>query len=80
MIYFINNSKRQICHSGVQPLNDKFFFFFGIQPPNDKYVVFAPIFWRISTYRNIFLHHSTVVVSHILKQFGVDKQHNCRKA
>ena len=29
---------------------------------------------RISTYGNIFLHHSTVVVSHTLKQFGVDKQ------
>ena len=31
-------------------------------------------------YRNIFLHHSTVVVSHTLKQFGVDKQHICRIA
>ena len=27
-------------------------------------------FWRISTYRNIFLHQSTAVVSHTLIQFG----------
>ena len=26
-------------------------------------------------YRNIFLHHSTAVVSHTLIQFGVNKQH-----
>ena len=35
-IYFINNSKRQICHSGVQICR------FGIQPPYDKYVGLAP--------------------------------------
>ena len=29
-------------------------------------------FFRISTYRNIFLHH-TAVVNHTLIQFGVDK-------
>ena len=45
MIYFINNSKRQICHSGVQPLNDKF----GIQPPNDKYVGLAPKGLKLDT-------------------------------
>ena len=32
-------------------------------------------FWRISTYRNIFLHHSTAVVSRTLIQFEEDKQH-----
>ena len=37
-------------------------------------------FLRISSYRNIFLHHSTVVVCHTMIQFGVDKQYNCRIA